>query len=260
MNRTPLPALRKRMRFSFEVNVEYRPIPLDGQDAELARLRQLLLARPELMERLLSNQALRALAEYMEGQLRPNGLFGFEEEDLLESAARGADPADVMPLLAAIAGDWSFEYMEPVTRAPIHSQVASLGAVDLDSGHPITLRPPSQPLVRRRTRNYLIAETEQALVANASVYHFSYPGADWAFEVNRTIDALLQDAHSFTHPLALIEFTIYAASPQDYDLVKNEIECVCRQRAPQARLSFGWFTAYRIEVPIQQEQEPACAD
>jgi len=260
MNRTPIPPLRKRIRFSFEVNVEYRPIPLDGQDAELAHLRQILLSRPELMERLLGCQAMRALAEYMEGQARPNGLFGFEEEDLLEAAARSADPDDVMPLLAAIAGDWGFEYMEPVTRAPVHSQVASLQAVDLDTGHPIPLRPPSQPLVRRRTRSYLIAETENALVANANAYHFSYPGVDWAFEVNRTIDALLQDAQSFSHPLALIEFTIYAASPQEYELVKSEIERACRQRAPQARLSFGWFTAYRIEVPLRQEQEPAAAD
>lgn len=252
MNRTPLPPLRKRIRFSFEVNVEYRPIPLDGQDAELGRLRQLLLARPELMERLFGNQALRVLAEFMEGQVRPNGLFGYEEEDLLESAARRASPADVLPLLAAIANDWGFEYMEPVTRAPVNSQVVTVEAVDLDSGLPLNLRPPAEPLVRRKARSYLIAETETALVANASAYYTSHPGGDWEFDIHRTIDSLLEDAKAYPHPLALIEFTIYAADASEYDAVKKVIEGACRRLAPQARLSFGWFTAYRIDAAAYQ--------
>jgi len=247
MNRTPLPTLRKRIRLSFEVDVEYRPIPLNGQDAELGRLRQLLLDRPDLMDRLLGNQALRALAEFLEGQLRPNGLFGYEEEDLLEAAARRASPADVLPLLAAIASDWGFEYMEPVTRAPVTSQVASVEAVDLDNGAPVTLRPPAEPLVRRRARHYLIAETETALVVNATAYYTTADG--WLFDARQTVEGFLADAQALRRPVALIEFTIYAASPQEYEQVKAALEALCRELAPQARLSYGWFTTFRVEVP-----------
>ncbi len=253
MNRKPLPVLRKRIRFSFEVDVEYRPIPLDGQDAELGRLRQLLMARPELMERLFGNQALRILAEFLEGQVRPNGLFGYEEEDLLEAAARAANPEDVLPLLAAIANDWGFEYMEPVTRAPVDSQVTSVEAVDMGSGQPILLRPPDAPLVRRRTPRYLIAETETALVANACVYYSPQPGADWPGDLRRTVEALASDARAWPRPLALVEFTIYAPGAREYNQVKDEIERACRFTIPGARLSFGWFTTYHAEIPTYQE-------
>lgn len=247
MNRTPLPTLRKRIRFSFEVDVEYRPIPLNGQDAELNRLRQLLMNRPDLMDRLMGNQALRALAEFLEGQGRPNGLFGYEEEDLLEAAARHANPVDVLPLLTAIAGDWGFEYMEAVTRAPVNSQVVTLEAVDLDDGAPVTLRPPAETLVRRKARNYLIAETETALVVNATAYFTTADG--WQQDLRRTIEAFLGDAHELRRPVALAEFTIYAASPQEYEQVKAAIQSTCRELLPQARLSYGWFTAFRVEIP-----------
>ena len=229
--------IKKRIRVTFDMCIDWNDPLASNPDSKLEGKRMHLVDSPLLLNKLFGIVAFRYLHEYLSQMERINGIFNFNEEDLLWAAnikyMANEDIFDELMFIEMGFGDES--YFDITSTDAFTINVNKFAIVDQQTNNKIDMSSTPNPMILEKGRNYLIGQGNHELMVMISCVLEN----EDTNEVIRICQESLDRANMFScqvgYKLARMGIEI-KTTLEDTTNVKNEITTFCQKRVPEINL------------------------
>ena len=166
----PLFPINKRIRVTFDMGIDWNDPLASNPDSKLEEKRLHLIDNPLLLNKLFGIVVFRYLHEYLSQMERINGIFNFNEEDLLWAAnikyMANEDIFDELMFIEMGFGDES--YFNITSTDAFTFNVNEFAIIDQQTNKKIDMSFIPNPMILEKGRNYLIGQGNHELMVMIS--------------------------------------------------------------------------------------------